>query len=346
MSNFNHSSVNVLDQLNRPIQDLRVSVIDRCNFRCTYCMPKEEYGENYQFLTKNKWLSFDQIIRVITVFTQLGVQKVRITGGEPLLRPDLVHLIDRLNHISAIEDLALTTNGSLLSKFAKNLKTAGLNRLTISLDTLDPDVFNHVNGYSGNIDEVLSGIEAARSAGFDQIKLNVVIQKGINDHSIIDLVKYAKDNDHILRFIEYMDVGTCNHWNNEFVVTSKEIFDQINAHFPLKAINPNYYGEVADRYQYLSGEGEVGFVSSVSKPFCQSCTRARLSADGKVYTCLFANHGHDLMPYLTDSTDSTLMESIQRIWKTRTDRYSEQRSEFIKSKTVDKNRVEMFHIGG
>ena len=322
-------------------------MIDRCNFRCTYCMPEEEYARHYQFLKKEEWLSFGEILRVTKLFLEIGVNKVRLTGGEPLLRPDLAELIQELSRFEQIDDLALTTNGSLLAPQAKTLKAAGLQRLTVSLDTLHDEIFRKMSGTRVPVAQVLKGIEEAQRVGFQDIKINVVVQKGINDHTILDLVRFFKGTGHILRFIEYMDVGNCNHWTSEFVVPSSELYRRINEVFPLRLIKPNYHGEVASRYQFEDGGGEIGFISSVTQPFCGSCTRARLSTDGKIYTCLFSGQGTDLRtPLRAGASDQELLAMIKDIWKKRDDRYSENR--FLLSSRQEKplKKVEMFQIGG
>ena len=335
----------ITDQLSRPIRDLRISVIDRCNFRCRYCMPKEEYSKNYSFIDQNQWLSFDEIERAAKAFVNFGVTKLRLTGGEPLLRPKLSELIKRLSKIEGLQDLALTTNGSHLEEYAEELRACGLQRLTVSLDALQTKVFHAMTGGKGSIEAVLRGIEKAESVGFKSIKINVVIQKGINDGSIIDLVEHFRNTNHILRFIEYMDVGTCNHWSLTNVVPSKEIFQKINTQYPLQPVSAEYYGEVANRYHYVDGRGEIGFISSVTQPFCQSCTRARLSPEGKVYTCLFAQDGIDIKPFLAKDTQSALQDKLLSIWKNRSDRYSEKRNELL-TKEKQRQKIEMFHIGG
>lgn len=330
------------DTFNRPLHDLRISVIDRCNFRCTYCMPQDEV-KHYPFLAQEKWLSFDEITRLSEAFVNLGVTKIRLTGGEPLLRPNLDQLIRRLNAISGIEDLALTTNGSLLKENAAKLFSSGLKRLTVSLDTLDARIFKELSGGKGSLKEVLNGIKVAEEEGFGSIKINVVIQRGVNDNSILDLVKYFRGTPHVLRFIEYMDVGNCNHWDWKYVVSSKEIVEQINQTFPLESLERNYLGEVAERYRFKDGAGEIGFISSVSQPFCQDCTRARVSTDGKLFTCLFSETGHDLMPYLHQNLSTQeLSQKIQALWQNRSDRYSELRAQLPRPS----HKVEMFQIGG
>ncbi len=331
------------DKLNRPLHDLRISVIDRCNFRCPYCMPKEQYPQQYKFLQKSDWLTFGEIIRLVRIFTHLGVNKIRLTGGEPLLRPDLPNLLKQLHALDGISDSALTTNGSLLKKYAKDLKSAGLKRLTVSLDTLDSRIFKHMSGRHGSVKTVLDAIDAGAQAGFESIKINVVVQKGVNDHTIIDLVEHFRGTPHVLRFIEYMDVGTCNHWNFKYVFSSKEILNLISRDYPLEPVGSKYYGEVAKRYRYLDGKGEIGFISSVTQPFCRRCTRARLSTDGKLFTCLFATSGVDLRtPLREGASDSELLNIIQDIWQKRDDQYSELRS----TAPNPSNKIEMFQIGG
>lgn len=336
----------IYDSLKRPLRDLRISVIDQCNFRCAYCMPQDKSSEHYTFLKQDEWLTFPEIERLARLFVKLGVGKIRITGGEPLLRPNLEQLISNLKRIPGVNDLALTTNGSRLFKTAEQLKAAGLDRITVSLDTLDADLFRELNGFKGTLDRVLDGIWTAEDAGFDCIKINVVLQKNIGPKHILDLVRYFRKRKPILRFIEYMDAGNCNHWSPKAVVPASEIVKIIHEHFPLRPLKSNYYGEVASRYEFLDGEGEIGFITSITQPFCQTCTRARLSADGKMYTCLFANQGTDLRPFLGENVpDEELLNTIQSAWKTRTDRYSEQRAKAAAtSKTLPK--IEMFQIGG
>jgi cyclic pyranopterin phosphate synthase len=336
----------LLDIFRRPMQDLRISVIDRCNFRCNYCMPEEEFGKHYSFLQRQDWLTFGEITRLTKLFVSLGVSKIRLTGGEPLMRPDLNELIENLSDISGIDDLALTTNGSLLAGQANDLQKAGLRRLTVSLDSLDETTFKKLSGGRGSPTEVLSGIAAAEQAGFKGIKLNAVIQKDINEHTVMDLVEYSRRSGHILRFIEYMDVGNCNHWESSAVVKSKILLAQINACYPLEAVEPNYYGEVAERYRFKDGAGEIGFISSVSQPFCGTCTRLRLSTDGKLYTCLFATIGTDLrMPLRNGATDAELTALINAAWNKRDDKYSENRYLFRSIKGQNP-KIEMFQIGG
>ena len=335
----------IFDLYRRPLQDLRISLIDRCNFRCTYCMPQQTAG-SYSFLKEKEWLTFAEIERLVRLFTRLGVTKIRLTGGEPLLRPGLPQLIAQLRGIPAIEDLALTTNGSLLAKYADVLKKSGLDRITVSLDALDAGLFRKMSGQRGNVDCVLEGIAAAEQAGFDNIKINVVVQKNVNDRHILDLVRYLKGRQPILRFIEYMDVGNCNHWDAREVVSSIEVAELINRHFPIKPVKPNYFGEVAARYRFLDGSGEIGFISSITQPFCHSCTRMRLSADGKIYTCLFSAKGIPLQKWLRqNSSDDELLNILATIWQKRSDRYSEQRAE-LHAKTKNSPKIEMYQIGG
>ena len=334
------------DTLNRPLRDLRLSVIDRCNFRCPYCMPMEEYSDGYTFLDKKEWLTFEEITRLVRLFVKLGVTKIRITGGEPLLRPNLPDLIRSINKIPGIEDLAMTTNGFYLSQYAQSLKDAGLQRITVSLDTLDENIFQIMNGHRGSVKKVLTGIKEAEQAGFHPIKINVVVQKGVNDQTLLNLIEHFRGVGHIVRFLEYMDVGNRNHWTSELVVPSNEIVKTIQQRFPLEPIKPNYQGEVATRYRFKDGQGEIGFISSVTQPFCGSCTRARLSTDGKLYTCLFASEGMNLRTQMRSSaSDSELLETIEATWKKREDRYSEQRFDLL-SRHEHHKKIEMYQIGG
>jgi len=333
------------DTLARPLRDLRISVIDRCNFRCPYCMPEDQYAQDYEFLSKDQRLRFEEIERLAHAFVALGVRKLRLTGGEPLLRRDLPHLVEQLARIPGVEDIAMTTNGVLLPKFAQALRDAGLHRLTVSLDTLDAATFRTLSGGRGEVAEVLAGIEAAERAGFDRIKLNCVVMRGVNDAQALDLVERFRGTGHIVRFIEYMDVGTVNHWCGDAVVPSSELIARIGARWPLESLQPNYRGEVAERYRFTDGAGEVGFISSVSQPFCGDCSRARLSADGKLYTCLFARLGYDLRePLRAGISDEELAALIARRWTQRGDRYSEQRAE-LRARGEQKH-VEMFAVGG
>ena len=324
--------------------DLRVSVTDRCNFRCPYCMPLQVYGERYKFLPKSEILTFEEIARVVRLFVDLGVNKVRLTGGEPLVRQGLEKLISMLAGIPGVDDLTLTTNGFLLAKQAASLKAAGLQRITVSLDSLDDEVFKQMNGLGLSVAPVLEGIEEAARVGLDPIKINAVVQRRVNDHTILDLARRFKGTGHVVRFIEYMDVGNLNGWKPEEVVAASEIVSIINAEFPIEPASPNYRGEVARRYRYLDGDGEIGIISSVSQPFCADCTRARLSTEGKVYTCLFASVGHDLRgPLRSGATDAELTDIISGIWARRRDRYSEERFELADS---PRRKIEMYQIGG
>ena len=334
------------DTLARPVRDLRISVMDRCNFRCPYCMPREKYHERYTFLNSHQRLSFDEIVRVSKLFVKLGVRKLRLTGGEPLLRANLSDLIGDLTDIPSVEDVALTTNGVLLGRYAAELKAAGLKRITVSLDSLDPDIFARMSGGFGGLNDVLDGIEHARSAGLDPIKINAVIQRGVNDHTALDLVERFRGTGVIVRFIEYMDVGNRNEWKRDVVVPSKELMARISERWPLQPLERDYRGEVAERYGFVDGKGEVGFISSVTQPFCGDCSRARLSSDGVVYTCLFANTGTSLRDLLRGgASDEQLLETIRNIWLGRSDRYSELRAE-LREKPGDHHKVEMFYIGG
>jgi GTP 3',8-cyclase len=328
----------------RPMRDLRISVMDRCNFRCPYCMPKETFHDGYRFLKSAERLSFEEIVRLARLAVPLGVRKLRITGGEPLLRPNLIDLVGDLTSIPGIEDVALTTNGVLLAKYASELKAAGLSRVTVSLDSLDPAVFAKMSGGFGGVDEVLDGIDHARRAGLAPIKVNAVIQRGINDHTALGLVEHFRGTGVIVRFIEYMDVGNRNHWQAGLVVPSAELAAAIGARWPLHPQSKNYRGEVAERYAFEDGAGEIGFVSSVSQPFCGDCSRARLSSDGSLFTCLFANEGADLRgPMRAGASDGELGEMMHAIWTRRTDRYSELRAELRRR---GGSKVEMYFIGG
>ena len=340
--------ISVKDVFGRLLQDLRISVTDRCNFRCSYCMPAEIFGERYEFLPRDQILTFEEIERLTRIFAGLGVTKIRVTGGEPLLRKDLPELIRMLAAVDGIEDLSLTTNGYLLPPMAKELREAGLRRVTISLDSLDDETFKQMNGRGFGVDRVLEAIEAAENAGLGPIKINSVVQRGVNDDFVTDLAKYFKGTDKIVRFIEYMDVGTINGWKLEEVVPSRELAARINAESPITPIDRNYKSETSARYAYADGTGEIGFISSVSEPFCDDCTRARLSTDGKLYTCLFTGDGHDLREGLrSGATDDEIQEMITGVWEQRTDRYSEERtSETTALGDKKPERVEMYHIGG
>ncbi|MCQ6565488.1 GTP 3',8-cyclase MoaA [Bacillus mycoides] len=333
-----------LDKLDRPLKDLRISVTDRCNFRCRYCMPEEIFGRDYSFLSNDKILSFDEIERITRIFVSLGVRKLRITGGEPLLRKGLPELIQRLNEIEGVEDIGLTTNGSLLKKFAPDLYKAGLSRVTVSLDSLNEERFSYLNGNRSKVKTVLAGIQAAAEAGM-KIKMNMVVQKGKNEQDIVQMAEYFKENKHILRFIEYMDVGNFNGWELGEVVSKQEIVEMIHKVMPLERIEANYPGEVATRYRYIGSDEEIGIISSVTDSFCSSCTRARISAEGKLYTCLFASKGNDLKELLRFGyTDEEITNVIRDIWNNRSDRYSDERLSNTNKKTMSK--IEMSHIGG
>ncbi|MEY8349461.1 GTP 3',8-cyclase MoaA [Bacillus cereus] len=333
-----------LDKLHRPLKDLRISVTDRCNFRCRYCMPEEIFGRDYSFLSNDKILSFDEIERVTRIFVSLGVRKLRITGGEPLLRKNLPELIERLKKIDGVEDIGLTTNGSLLKKFALDLYKAGLSRVTVSLDSLNEERFSYLNGNRSKVKTVLGGIQAAAEVGM-KIKMNMVVQKGKNEQDIVQMAQYFKENKHILRFIEYMDVGNFNGWELGEVVSKQEILEMIHKVIPLERMEANYPGEVATRYRYIGSEEEIGIISSVTDSFCSSCTRARISAEGKLYTCLFASKGNDLRELLRSGyTDEKITDVIRNVWNTRSDRYSDERLSNTNKKTMPK--IEMSHIGG
>jgi len=333
------------DQLGRPLHDLRISVMDRCNFRCPYCMPETTYGEHFKFLGNDERLSFDEIERLSRLAASLGVSKLRLTGGEPLLRPKLAELIARLKRLDGIDDLAMTTNGVLLARQAVELRDAGLDRITISLDTLDPAVFHRLSGGRGALGDVMAGVEAAQAAAFPKgIKLNAVIQRGVNDDTALDLVERFRGSGIVVRFIEYMDVGNRNDWASDAVVPSRELVERINARWPLEAVAPQYPGEVAARYRFRDGIGEVGMISSVSNPFCGGCSRARLSSEGLLYTCLFATQGADLRtPLRAGADDDALRELLRKIWLGRADRYSEERAA---RREQHPHKIEMHYIGG
>ena len=336
-----------VDTRNRPLRDLRISVTDRCNFRCTYCMPAEIFGEKYEFLPKADLLSFEEIERLVRAFAELGVSKLRISGGEPLLRHDLDRLIAQLAQVDGISDIALTTNATLLPRTAERLRKAGLGRLTVSLDSLDEAVFRQMNGDKLSPEQVLEGIAAAEAAGFAHLKINCVVQKGVNDHTIVDLARHFRGSGHILRFIEFMDVGTRNHWDLGQVMSSDEIVAAIEAEFPLRPLAPNHVGEVAKRWEYADGAGEIGLITSVSQPFCGDCSRARLTTDGKLVTCLFASSGTDLRGPLRDGvSDADLLELIASVWRVRSDRYSEERGQLTPEARQDRGRMEMYQLGG
>lgn len=347
---FKHIPVNkapnaasVRDQLGRPLRDLRLSVLDRCNLRCEYCMPADSLQGRGMFLPKEQLLDDDELERLVRAFVALGVTKLRLTGGEPLLRPGLAELIARLKNIPGIDDLALTTNGILLPPMAGDLKKAGLGRLTVSLDSLDEPTFSAVSGGRGSVAQVLDGIAAAENAGFRPLKINTVVQAGVNDHGIEDLVSHFRGTGHVLRLIEFMDVGNSNHWSREQVVPSSVLLRKIHDRWPLKPVSSQGQSETARRYEFEDGQGEIGFISSISEPFCGDCTRARVSADGTFYSCLFSSRGTALRPLLRQFGDNErLLEYLAELWSGRQDRYSELRgqtgSEF--------QRVEMFRVGG
>jgi cyclic pyranopterin phosphate synthase len=335
-----------LDRFARPLHDLRISVMDRCNFRCPYCMPKEQFHENYKFLKSQERLSFDEILRLARLFASLGVRKLRLTGGEPLLRANLADLIGDLTAIRGIEDIALTTNGVLLGQHAVDLRANGLQRVTVSLDTLDPEVFTRMSGGFGALDQVLSGIDAAITAGLTPVKINSVIERGVNDHTALDLVERFRGKPVIVRFIEFMDVGNRNAWRPEMVVPSRELAARVSARWPMHPVSENYRGEVAQRWRFDDGAGEIGFISSVSQPFCGACSRARLSSEGKFYTCLFATEGVDLRAAMrAGASDEELLNVIRGRWLGRADRYSELRDELRRTEPQPK-KIEMYYIGG
>ncbi|MGH8252779.1 MAG: GTP 3',8-cyclase MoaA [Steroidobacteraceae bacterium] len=332
------------DSLGRPLRDLRISVTDRCNFRCPYCMPRERYHEHYRFLKSNERLSFDEIVRLARLFIQLGARKLRITGGEPLLRAGLADLIGDLTSLPGLDDIALTTNGVLLPQHASELRAAGLQRVTVSLDSLDREVFARMAGELGSPEEVLAGIAAAQRAGLDPIKVNAGVQRGVNEHTVLPLLEHFRGTGITVRLIEYMDVGNRNEWQRAQVVPSRELHALIDARWPLEPLEPNHVGEVAKRHAYRDGAGEIGLISSISQPFCGDCSRARLSSDGVLYTCLFATHGLDLRaPLRAGASDEELLDAIRARWSARADRYSELRDRTAKSAEP---RVEMNQVGG
>jgi len=334
----------VQDTLGRPLRDLRLSVIDRCNFRCPYCMPRERFHDQYRFLKSSERLDFNELLHLTRLFVQLGVVKLRVTGGEPLLRAGLADLVGDLTSLPGIEDVALTTNGVLLAQHAAELRAAGLQRVTVSLDSLDPAVFAQMSGGFGSVDDVLAGIVAAQRAGLSPIKINAVVQRDLNDHKVLDLVEHFRGTSVIVRFIEYMDVGNRNDWNQQRVVPSQQLLERIAARWPLRALDPAYPGEVARRYAFDDGGGELGFISSVTQPFCGDCSRARLSSDGKFYSCLFAADGTDLRaPLRGGASDEELLALIRGVWEQRSDRYSELRDN-LRARGVQ--HVEMNHVGG
>ncbi|HKX58213.1 MAG TPA: GTP 3',8-cyclase MoaA [Steroidobacteraceae bacterium] len=333
------------DTRGRPLLDLRISVMDRCNFRCPYCMPRETYGDGYRFLPAAERLSFEEILRLARAFAAEGVRKVRLTGGEPLLRTGLADLVGELSAIEGIEDLALTTNGVLLAQHAAELAAQGLARVTVSLDSIDPATFRRMNGGFDGLDRVLDGIRAAREAGLAPVKVNAVVQRGVNDGQVLDLARHFRGSGVVVRFIEYMDVGNRNHWQHGLVVPSREIRDAIGDAWALRPLAPAHAGEVAERYAYADGAGEIGFISSVTQPFCGGCTRARLSSDGVFYTCLFATEGTDLRAALRAGADAEeLRRRIRAVWRRREDRYSELRE--LPQGDARPRKIEMYYIGG
>jgi len=332
----------VSDTRNRPLRDLRISVTDRCNFRCRYCMPKETFGIDYPFLERDEILSFDEIERLTQIFSKFGVEKVRLTGGEPLLRRDLPVLIERLSNINGIKNVMLTTNGVFLNKHAEALKEAGLSRVNVSLDSLDDDVFKSINDRNISITPVLKGIFKAQEVGLE-VKVNMVVKKGLNDDQILPMARFFRDKGISLRFIEFMDVGSTNGWNSKDVITKKEIYERLHEQHPLEPVDPDFFGEVAKRYRYKETDTEVGFISSVTETFCGSCTRARISTDGQLFTCLFASLGYNLKDLLrSDATNEDIFNAIRRIWEKRDDRYSEIRTE----ESHKQRKIEMSYIGG
>jgi cyclic pyranopterin phosphate synthase len=334
------------DALGRPLHDLRISLLDRCNFRCPYCMPETKFHADYQFLKKAQLLSHDEILRIARIAVQLGVSKLRLTGGEPLLDKRVPELVRKLARLTGVDDVALTTNGTLLAPLAAALRDAGLHRVTVSLDSLDEAVFRRMSGDRGDLARVMEGIAAAERAGLSPVKINTVVQRGVNDHTVLDLLEHFRGSGHIVRLIEYMDVGNRNDWRMEQVVPSAELLSMIDARWPLTAAPPSYPGEVASRFRYDDGQGEIGVISSVTKPFCGACSRARLSADGVLYTCLFATTGTRLRePLRSGISDDGLADILRRAWLRRTDRYSELRRPDTPESQVLK-KVEMYRIGG
>jgi GTP 3',8-cyclase len=331
------------DGFDRRLSDLRISVTDRCNFRCTYCMPREVFGADFAFLPRAELLSYEEIARLVRVFAAEGVSKVRLTGGEPLLRRNLERLVEMIASVDGITDIAITTNGSLLARRARLLADAGLSRVTVSLDALDDETFTTMNGVRVKVATVLDGIEAAAAAGLGPIKVNMVVKRGVNEHAVLDMAEHFRTAGHTLRFIEYMDVGNTNRWQLDEVVSSAQTLAMLQEHWSLDPVDPNYPGEVASRYRYADGAGEIGLISSVTQPFCGGCTRARISADGQLYTCLFAALGHDLRtPLREGADDAQLAAAVRGIWAGRSDRYSETRA----AGGADEPKVEMSYIGG
>lgn len=337
-------SVNILqDRLYRPMKDLRISVTDRCNFRCSYCMPKEIFGDDYVFLPREELLTFEEMERLAKIFESFGVRKIRLTGGEPLMRRNIDELVKKLLTLDNIKDVGLTTNGVLLKQYGQKLKDAGLTRLNISLDALDENLFGNLNGRGIKSSFILENIQFAQNLGFE-VKVNMVIQKNVNDQEIIPMAKYFKEKGITLRFIEFMDVGNDNAWSFEKVITKKQILTMLQQEFDLEPVDKDYFGEVAERYRYVGTESQVGFITSVSESFCSSCTRARLSSDGKFYTCLFATNGFDLRELIRNgATDDELSDAIKNVWERRTDRYSDERTE---ETAKNRTKINMSYIGG
>lgn len=333
----------IKDKLNRPLRDLRISVIDRCNFRCQYCMPADEFGPDFVFLPKSALLSYEEIERLAKIFVSLGVEKIRLTGGEPLLRKDMPVLVEKLSKIEGLSDIGLTTNGVLLPKLAADLKKAGLKRVNVSLDSLNDELFGKINGRGVGVQPVLDGIKAAQAAGLG-VKVNMVVKKGLNDSEIIPMAEFCKQEGLQLRYIEFMDVGSTNGWKMDDVITKKQIFEMLKGKFELEPVDPDYFGEVAKRYKYKGTDIQVGFITSVSESFCSSCTRARLSANGQLFTCLFNGNGHDIRNFMrNEATDEELAARITGIWNGRTDRYSDERT----AETItNRKKIEMSYIGG
>jgi cyclic pyranopterin phosphate synthase len=332
----------ITDQHNRTLHDLRLSVIDACNYRCAYCMPEEQFPVSYRFLRRDDRLHFGEILRLTQLFADCGVRKLRLTGGEPLLRQGLPDLVRRLTRVSEIDDMAMTTNGHWLARYAEELRDAGLQRITVSLDSIDPNVFSELSGGRGELERVLDGIAAAEVVGFT-LKINCVVQRGVNDSGIVELAERFRGTPHIVRFIEFMDVGTRNQWDLGRVVPSVEVVNRINAVYPIEPVDPNYTGEVARRWRYVDGAGEIGAISSITQPFCGGCTRARVSAAGTLYTCLFASEGIDLRGPMRDgASDDEIIALIQQVWEGRRDRYSAERT----PESSGGKKVEMYHIGG
>jgi cyclic pyranopterin phosphate synthase len=338
-------SVAVIDRFQRPLRDLRISVTDRCNFRCPYCMPKEIFGPGHVFLRDPQLMSLDEITRIVRAFQTLGVEKVRLTGGEPLLRTDIAEIVSTLKQTLRVPDVALTTNGWMLEKYTPALRAAGLDRVNVSVDSINDATAGRMNGLGFKVDRVLRGIDVAAAAGL-RVKINCVVQRGVNDGELLDLCAYFRERGHTLRFIEFMDVGNTNHWQADRVVPAKELVERISAKWPLEPSAPAYRGEVAARYRYRDGRGEIGLISSVTEPFCRDCHRARLSADGKLYTCLFTSLGWDVLGCLrAGADDATLQRYLTRVWSGRMDRYSDERAELLARGEV-REKVEMSYIGG